>query len=146
MYKLSFIVFLDHSMISICILSSSDTISTILIKVNLQIYLERWYLYKTDTSLRRTFGHSPKVSVLRGSTVHFLETHFYFLYLSKKVKFSFTIIKIKSLMFYPLSIWKCFISDAKYHDQILTFKFKLIANELLIKHIQFTDQWRFRLP
>ena len=53
----------------IFILSSSATIGTLLIKVTLQIYLKRWYLYKTDTSLRRTLGHSPKLSVLRGSTV-----------------------------------------------------------------------------
>ena len=52
-----------------CILCSSDMISMVLFKVIFQIYLKRWNLYKTDTSLRRTLGHSPKVSVLRGSTV-----------------------------------------------------------------------------
>ena len=82
MYKLSCIVFLDHSMISICILSSSDTISMVLFKVIFQIYLKRWNLYKTDTSLRRTLGHSPKVSVLRGSTVHLIK----FLFLKVNLK------------------------------------------------------------
>ena len=57
-------------MLSVCILSSSDTISMVLIKVIFQIFLKRCYLYKKDTSLRRTLGHSPKVSVLGVSTVY----------------------------------------------------------------------------
>ena len=65
MYRLSCIVFLDHSMLTLCIISSSNMISKVLIKVNLQIYHKRWYLYKRDTSLRQTLDHSPKVSVLR---------------------------------------------------------------------------------
>ena len=44
----------------------------VLFKLIFQIYLKRWNLYKTDTSLRRTLGHSPTVYVLRGSTVLFL--------------------------------------------------------------------------
>ena len=58
--------------ISDAFVSSSKSISMVLFKVIFQIYLKRWNLYKTDTSLRRTLGHSPLVSVLRGSTVGFL--------------------------------------------------------------------------